>query len=117
MAPRAEGKAETGLSVSWLYVLSCSMLLAPLSAPLGTIPGRSWRHLGQVLDLSWTSLIKENKGKITENKGNIKENTGHEREIQKNEGWIFIDFLVNSDQKPTILGPWLAGARFSLLFY
>ena len=27
-----------------------------LSAPLGTIPGRSWRHLGQVLDLSWTIL-------------------------------------------------------------
>ena len=32
------------------------LLLAPLSAPLETIPGRSWRHLGQVLDLSWTIL-------------------------------------------------------------
>ena len=35
---------------------SSGLLLAPLSAPLGTIPGRSWRHLGQVLDLSWTIL-------------------------------------------------------------
>ena len=32
------------------------LLLAPLSAPLETIPGRSWSNLGQVLDLSWTIL-------------------------------------------------------------
>ena len=32
------------------------LLLAPLSAPLETVPGRSWSHLGQVLDLSWTIL-------------------------------------------------------------
>ena len=30
-------------------------------------------------------------------------------------GSIFIDFLLNSDEKPTILGPWLARARFSLI--
>ena len=37
-------------------VVRSILLLAPLSAPLETIPGRSWRHLGQVLDLSWTIL-------------------------------------------------------------
>ena len=31
-------------------------------------------------------------------------------------GSIFIDFLLNSYEKPTILGPWLARARFSLIF-
>ena len=32
-------------------------------------------------------------------------------------GSIFTDFLLNSHEKPTILGPWLARARFSLIFY
>ena len=31
-------------------------------------------------------------------------------------GSIFTDFLLNSYEKPTILGPWLARARFSRIF-
>ena len=31
-------------------------------------------------------------------------------------GSIFTDFLLNSYEEPTILGPWLARARFSLIF-
>ena len=30
-------------------------------------------------------------------------------------GSIFTDFLLNSHEKPTILGPWLARARFLLI--
>ena len=67
MAPRAEGKAETEseyLVCTFCIALSCFeligpmpwLLLAPLSAPLETIPGRSWSHLEQVWDLSWTIL-------------------------------------------------------------
>ena len=76
MPPRAEGKAETGLAVSWLYVLSCSMLLRVpqvcfvlLRAALGRLkcPGSCLRlfrllsklsrgALGAILGTSWTCL-------------------------------------------------------------
>ena len=73
MAPRAEGKAETGLAVSWLYVLSCSMLLGYskkadlccselLWAVLNALAlacasfGSSRNYPGALLEPSWASL-------------------------------------------------------------
>ena len=65
IAPRAEGKAETGLAVSWLYVLSCSMLLRVpqvccvlLRAALGRLkcPGSCLRLFRRLSKLSRGAL-------------------------------------------------------------